>query len=306
MMHRPVMVLVIACLLCPWTVPAWAVIVFEKGSDVPTVGYLVRQDEKLVVIREELPNGQTRRRDLLRSQIDDILIAVSKERLEGLSPDKPEDYRDYAEELAEKRKDPDARATSLRLYLIAAHLDPEKLGRSCLLGMVALARHSNEEQKFRAMAYLVDPNHDRSLLKISTTTAHASRVDDGGRDVLLKALKALRRGQHRTAMTLAKRPIVMETLERYSDVLTYEEFTQLEKEVPAETLRKVLVLEMMLSDREDRATEKSKPEIEPWSHIVEREGTAPVPSLRLETLTEIDPRECLYRDGKWIRPDEKP
>jgi hypothetical protein len=306
MMYRPVVASVIACLIGLCSVPAWGVVVLEKGKNVPTVGYLVRQDDNLVVIRELLPNGQTRQRDLLRSQLDYIRIAVSEERLERLSPDKPEDYRDYAEELAEKRKDPDARAASLRLYLIAAHLDPENLGRSCLLGMVALACHPDEERKFRAMAYLMDPNHDRSLLKSSTTVVQAGSVDDSGQEVLLKALQAFRRGQRRTAMTLAKRPIVRETLERFSDVLTYEEFTQLAKEIPADVLRKVLVLEMMLSNREARASERPKPEGESWSRIVEREGRTPVPSLTLEALTEFDPRKCLYRDGRWVPPDEKP
>jgi len=305
MKHRLVVVSIFACLSVLWSVTAWGVIVFEKGKDTPTVGYLVRQDDDLVVIQEQLPNGHTRRRDLLRSQIDDILIAVSKERLESLSPDKPEDYRDYAEELAEKRKDPDARAASLRLYLIAAYLDPESLGRSCLLGMVALARHPDEERKFRAMAYVVDPNHDRSLLKSSISAGQASGVDDNGRQVLLKALRAYRRGRRGTAMTLAKRSIVKETLERYSDVLTHDEFIRVDKEIPADILRKVLVLEMMLSNPENPAAEQAKPEAERWSRIVEREETVPVPSLTLETLTEFDPRECLYRDGQWVLPDRK-
>ena len=31
-------------------------------------------------------------------------------------------------------------------------------------------------------------------------------------------------------------------------------------------------------------------------------GLAPLPSLDLETLTEFDPRKCVFRDGKWTEP----
>lgn len=300
--------LLVAALALLFAAPAssvWAVIVFEKGKDQPIVGFLDRQDANVVVVRQLLPNGQTQRREILRSEIDDFLIAVSNERLESLSPDKPAAYRDYAEELAEKRKDPEARATGLRLYLIAAYLDPKKLGRSSLLGMVGLARTPIEERRFRAMAYLLDPNHDRSLLQGSAKSGgSAVAADDEGRDVLLKAIRAFRRGERRTAMVLAGRPVVQKAFARFSDVLTYEEFTNIGKEVPPDILRKMLTLELMLASGANGARDASEGDTVPWSRIVEREGTAPVPSLALETLTEFDPRECVFRNGKWGRPQQ--
>jgi len=306
MMRRQLLSYCFALLLAIQATPVWAVIIFEKGKDEPTVGYLDRQDENLIVIREQLPSGRTQIREILRSEIDDILITVSNERLESLSPDKPATYRDYAEELAEKRKDPDARATGLRLYLIAAYLDSEKLGRSSLLGMAGLARTPSETRRFRAMAYLLDPNHDRSLLQGSANAAGPSAiVDDEGREVLLKAIQAFRRGESRWR-TLAEREIVKKALARFSDVLSHEELTGVGKETPPDILRKVLALELLLTARDETKPRKPTEEVVPWSRIVDREGTGPVPWLSLETITEFDPRECVFRDGNWGRPQREP
>ena len=49
---------------------------------------------------------------------------------------------------------------ALRLFLIAAHLDPQKLGPSSLLGMSLLASTPAEVRKYRAMAFLLDPKGD--------------------------------------------------------------------------------------------------------------------------------------------------
>ncbi len=286
--------------------PVWGVIIFEKGKDQPIIGYLERQDDNLVVVRQLLPNGQTQLRELPRSEIDDILIAVSDERLQTLSPDKPAAYRDYAEELAEKRKDPDARATGLRLYLLAAHLDPEKLGRSSLLGMAGLARSPAEERRFRAMAYLLDPNHDRNLLQDSAKNAGPEgSEDDEGNGVLLKAMRSFRRGKRATAITMASRPVAQKAFARFSEVLTLEELKAVKKkEVPPDILRKVLALELILASGETATRDEDPDDMAPWSRIVEREGTGPVPSLSLESLTEFDPRECVFSDGKWGRPKQ--
>ena len=80
-----------------------------------------------VVTREKLPDGEFRVREIKRSDIDDVIFPVSSERLEQLDPGDPKAYRDYAEELAEKCEDPDARATAIRLYVLAAYLGSDVL-----------------------------------------------------------------------------------------------------------------------------------------------------------------------------------
>src|SRR6187402_347991 len=143
--------------------PAFAVVIYKKGSSKPVAGHLVRQNGNEVVVREETSTGN---RDIMvpRSEIEDLIETVSVERLSALDPSRPLDYREYAEELAEKKLDPEARLMAVRLFQIAAWLDPAKTGRGALLGLVSVARPGEEEARFRAAAYLFDPRHDKALL----------------------------------------------------------------------------------------------------------------------------------------------
>jgi hypothetical protein len=41
-----------------------------------------------------------------------------------------------------------------------------------------------------------------------------------------------------------------------------------------------------------------------WSAALAAGRTGTVPSLSLETLTEFDPKLCIYREGKWVAQSE--
>ena len=205
--------------------PASAVIIFLKGQEAPLRGFLVRETEDVVVFRQLLEDNQQRNRTLSKRDIDDLIISVSEERLEALDRSKPQAYREYAEELSEKRKDPDAQLTGIRLFLIAAYLDTERLGRSCLLGMAGLARDEAERRRFLAMAYLLDPKHDASQLKSRTVEAPPKpEVDAEVADAVLRALRLLRQGNRRDAMTQARRSRMEERLAQVTDTISYDEF----------------------------------------------------------------------------------
>ncbi|MCU0962075.1 MAG: hypothetical protein MUF48_18430 [Pirellulaceae bacterium] len=202
-----------------------AVLIYVRGNDQPIRGYLLRENEHVVVVQELLPDGTTTERTVPRSQIEDLIRSVDPERLAALDPARPEAYREYAEELAEKRKDPEAQVTAIRLYQIAAALDPERLGPSCLLGMIPLARDEAEQRRFRAMAYLSDPRHDPKLLQIARPpAARSTQLDPAQAEFLLKALRALRQGRRRDALAQARRSKLEERLPLLTDTITYDEF----------------------------------------------------------------------------------
>src|SRR5262245_23571829 len=50
--------------------PCFAVIILEKGKTEPICGYLVSEDASRVVVKELLPNGETRERTFTRSNIE--------------------------------------------------------------------------------------------------------------------------------------------------------------------------------------------------------------------------------------------
>lgn len=301
---------ILACwLLGMLTAPGKGVTIFLKGSRQPIRALLVEQDEQKIVVREKLSDGTFRQRQVMRSEIDDVILAVSFEKLEKLDGSNPQAYRDYAEELADKYEDPDARTTAIRLYLIAAHLGSEGLRRSVLLGMASLARSPDEERKFRAMAYLSDPKHDRGLLKQPDQRKPAPQVPPRRPPkALLTALQLLRQGNRKSALKQARG--LREQFAQFAGEFSYEEFIEVCKQ-PTRTpisdglLRKILQLELALSETADVAeghAPAGESDTPSWSRVLRLGDHAPVPSLSLETLTEFNPRECHFRNGRWVEP----
>ncbi len=189
----PLLIVLFMSLTAP---QAMGVIIFLKGQEDPIRGYAVRENEHVVVLAQLMSDGTTQERTVSRSEIEDLIKTVSAERLEALQPENADRYREYAEELAEKSKDPDAQLAAIRLFLIAAHLEPQRLGRSCLLALVPLARGAAEQRRFRAMAYLLDSTHDPSVLTMSLETTTRPRGPEPPQaEFLLRALRLLRQGK---------------------------------------------------------------------------------------------------------------
>lgn len=334
--------------ICLTTKPALAVIIFLQGEDEPVRGFLVRENEHALVIKEVKADGETSERTISRSDIEDTIQTVSRERLESLRPGNPDGYREYAEELAEKSKDPDARVTSLRLFLIAAHLAPDRLGRSCLLGMVPLARNAAEKRSFRAMAYLLDPAHDPRVLTMRVRSTRArNRVAPEQADSMLEALRLLRQGKRNAAMTLARRTEMKERLHRLTDTIEFSEFEEAcepvcphcrrgrmecpecggrklvdgkpcpvcgssgyvtcshcggdyrDNPLSRSLLKRIVQLELdRLPEAKPASVPARQPDV-PWSRSMQQGHAAPIPSLSLQSLTEFDPSNNVFRDGEW-------
>ena len=95
------------------------------------MGYMVREDARSIVVRQPLPGGKNRESSFLKKDLDELIITVSPQRLSELTPDKPALYSEYAEELAEKQRDPEARDAAIRLYAIAAARGDAAVRRQC-------------------------------------------------------------------------------------------------------------------------------------------------------------------------------
>jgi hypothetical protein len=295
------------------TSPAAAAIMFLAGSDEPLHVLTIREDAASVVVGLPQADGTFTERVYEKRQIEDFIRTVDAKRLAELSPEKPSAYRDYAEELAEKKADPDARAAALRLYVIAAQLDPDNLGRSSLLGMTALARSPLEERRIRAMSYLLDPAHDASVLKgggSSPTASTTAEGDASGRESLLSMLRLLRKGQGPIARRTAERKESEAIFAQHGRGLTQKQFLALcrgGQTLAPEQLARLIRLELALSGGAASAADDEpaggKSTARPsWSEAISSGDTKPIAPLSLETLTEFDPRLSVYRDGKWTAP----
>jgi hypothetical protein len=304
----------------------WAVTILLKDSATPVKGFLVSESEARIVVDELLVDGKVERRTLPRSAVDLVIQPVAADRLAALDRSQPQTYRDYADELSEKREDPEARATALRLYLITATLDPQGQGRSCLLGMAALARSEEEERRFRAMAYLLDPAHDRAVLTSATPAPAAQTIDfnETNRTLVLSALQALRTGEKSKVLSISRRPHFTEAWQPIERLLSSDEVLESARSanpiLPPRLLRKVLQVELLLRDdlkpsatqptttstkppAESSTTSSNQAAVRPWSQRVLAGKLAPVTPLTLETISEFDPRANRFHDGRWVVPE---
>jgi hypothetical protein len=193
--------LVLAVGLFCATLPTSAILIESKDGKVG--GYVEDDDGTKLVIRVRTPDGREKRERFEHAKIT-ILHRLDVKRLEGLSRDNPKAYRDYAEELARHKDDPEARDTAMRLYLIAAKLAPEKFGSSSLLGMSALASPA-EARKCRAMAFLLDPKADAGVLKDQAAKpVQPAKFPAGALGEFTRALQHYRAGRIQAAMDTAK------------------------------------------------------------------------------------------------------
>jgi hypothetical protein len=185
--------------------PALAVvIVTEKGQRIG--GYVVNKEPNQITVRYRQADGTDKEEAFDLTKVI-VLQAVKPERLTELKPDKPEQYRDYAEELAEKRDDPEAREAALRLFHIAAYQNPDQLARGCLLGMSQVARTPAEARRLRALAFLLDPSHSPDILKFSFA---ANQSSEPTHQTFVSAMQNFRRGRTAEALRLAQQPGVNE------------------------------------------------------------------------------------------------
>lgn len=188
---------------------AWSIEIVETGFKTPIRGFVVREDAKKVSIRVSTPDGKDAPpRDFERSKIT-IIHQLNRDRLGKLSKEDPKAYRDYADELAKKDTDPEAKETALRLFAIAASLEPQQYGASCLLKMSSLASTPAEARKYRAMAFLLDPKGDPSVLKKEVVKPVQATPQTKAQTVALtnfqQALRFYRNGEPLAAKESAKR-----------------------------------------------------------------------------------------------------
>ena len=289
--------------------PAHAVVVLKKGETEPLMGYLVRQDVETVVVREVLPDNLSREQTIRRADIDELLITVSPERLAALDPSNPRLYREYAEELAEKARDPEARDAAVRLYAIAAWLGDNNLRKGALLGLAGFAATPADERRFRAAAYLHDAAPDPALIAREASVPRART--DAERDAiveLLRALRAVRQGKPSEARPILERETIFQPLALLASTITRDELQTLATTKPLAdgSLRKVLTaelaLERALAEHPAAATATTELPASNWGDSTRPGSLAPLPSLDLLYITPFDPRASVYREGQWVIP----
>jgi hypothetical protein len=324
-------------------------------------GYVVREDAGTVTIRVISPDGKDKVTTYDRAKIK-IVHQVSRDRLEKLSQTKPKDYRDYADELAVRTNDPEAKETALRLYLIAGYLSPNDLGSYCLGKMSQIAPSAADSRRFKAMAVLLDPKGDPAILKAepakkSPAAGPEAKLQAAALLSFQTAMRSIRSGALNEAREAARKDGVEKIFAAAPAVGDQKAFLQICTDSICPTCRlkknvrctkcngKGKAINMFgvaeictmcngkgehrctacdgsgmsaLSDDQLRAVLQAElwsiecaaaGEVRPAGSVGERNWSSvlkapprPAVVLSLETISEYDPRLCVYRKGAWTMP----
>ena len=319
----------------------WSIII-ELGKGQQVHGFLVEENEKELTIKTISSDGKATETKYVRSKIK-IVHKVDRTKLAGLTPEKPNAYRELADALAKNANDPEARELARRLYLIAAHRTTGKVRRDCLLGMCDVANGSAEARRIRAVAFMLDPERDPKILKRKPNTSNLAWDD------FRIVLRAVRNGKVDGALKVAEKPGVAECFAAVPDFLSIHRFQEMcekmrcdcgakgsidcpqcmvkgkvklrscpncsnrrnvvcpdcdgrgvAKELTSAQLRLILQTELRLEKMKAKLDKSSRGSS--WSTPLSNQQVTPVRELSLDSVTEIDPKKCVYRDGKWVTP----
>jgi hypothetical protein len=145
---------------------------------------------------------------------------------------------------------------------------------------------------------------------VTKATPTVADEDAAGREALLSGLKSLRQGNGSAAKRMLERGIVKAAFVKYASGVTHEEVLDAcrgGEAIPPGLLARLIRLELALSgaaEAEPAPAPEAASARPSWSAALAAGRTQPVPSLSLETLTEFDPKLCVYRDGKWVAAGE--
>ena len=213
-------------------------------------------------------------------------------RIANLNPAEPIEYKLLAEELAARTGDEKSRTTALRLFHSAAWLDPEGLGPGSLRSMIALARSPEEEKRFRAALYLLDPSAEPDALP-RIPPAKKSGTGEPPAE-LLHALRQLRQTGRDAARASLAAPAVREFLAAEANRPLRDELQALftASRLSDTQLRRLLELELTWTRQSNPSPLAPLPQAsaQPWSELSKEALATPARSATLLDLTEFDPR----------------
>ncbi len=298
-----------------------AATVYLKGKSQPVYGTLLKKTSNNLAIRVA-DSGAAGTKDIVIPlvEIDEVFEPISLPRLEKLDPAQPDAYRLYAEELAEHRKDPEAAAMAIDLFLRSAILDKGPGRDSALRGLVASARNAGERRTFAAAALAVSPTlplkllEDSSRSKLTTSGTTEEPTAGGGvptRERLLLFIQSVRMGRGPGLSPQGQTLLDQFPPHLLPGQLTLEQLAAVAKKATrptGTTLRELLLIEARL-EQEDEVNSHRPQEgnslgfaAGSWeTGALSKHRFQPIPTS-LQDLTSSDLLATVFRQGKWTRP----
>jgi len=302
---RYTLLLMIGILLQTSASHVQADVVYRQGLTSPLIGKVTQNDAEGIVLKFDSPQQGVTQILIPRSEVIEHIVTVSPSRLEALKDGDWPQYRDYAEELAGYRLDPQAHQLAIRLYLIVAYHSTQELQASAFRALIEIARSADEEKRLRALAFQVMGEQAWSLLAPPKGVAAIQLPDESAQKDLLQCIRLVRQGAGEQALDLADSPAVQAAFESISNVMTFRDFRNAayDRNISRDRLKQLVQLELALLGGElSRKAERPKPNSPDWGRLIAEDGRQPFLPVGWETVTEFDPRKSRYQKGTWELP----
>jgi hypothetical protein len=147
--------------------------------------------------------------------------------LEALDPQRPMEYFELAEEIADAAMNDSQRQLARTLFGLAGALDPDQLGRSACLALADLEADANDRRRLLALASLLrgpgggaggGPAGGGGMLT-PHDSGHAVAADPAAALAVSESFSHYRRGEGQNALAALKQPGAMELLTANSRIL---------------------------------------------------------------------------------------
>lgn len=152
--------------------------------------------------------------------LEGLAVRDLEERLLALTPDRPQDYFDLAEEVASEATEPEQVSLATTLYVLSFEIDRRRrdgrLGASACVALADLSRLSRERSWLLALAGALDPRYAQP----DWSRVDPVRVSDETAYLAVTAVSYVRSGEGRRARDLLSNPAVLALIRRYEALLS--------------------------------------------------------------------------------------
>jgi len=232
-----------------------------------------------------------------------ILLAEDPETLEKLEPGRWDTYRDVADDLAARHRDPDAIVAAMRLLLIVAYHSEGELRDGALISLRGLARSPDEARRIEALAVRYG-NHIAPTTQGSPKKPLPQTLNDTERAEILSVVRAIRQGKQEEAQGQIAKPGFADTFAKLGSPLPWTRLESYARRKPttAASIAELAALEAtLLGTIPANPAQVVSDDLEVWEQITKNSLPAWHEVDWFDVLP-FDPRDCLFRDGKWRRP----
>lgn len=292
-------------------------LIWVKGKPNPMSGQIVASltGTDKIEFRSFRNGSFERKQSFSASEIEFQIKNIDASRLESLDPKRPNEYREYAEELAVQKNDTAARQLARRLYLLAAAHSTGDLRRSSLLGLIAIAESPEEYERFKMLHVLSDPETGDSSNELSATPFGMGFKQNGNSKVaetdfsetekarMLELIYAIRRENSSKSKLLLDDDGNHKVFQKWKAYCSLAELKRIASaQRPSKVqLAKLLSIEIQILNSD--TTDITYPvRSKAWSDHASRPSSTIGVLPTFENATRFNPKQSVYRDGRWEEP----